>query len=85
MDENRNRIELNESEYEVVFTDITDLAQVRRNEDIYIICTECGDAICSAPKDNVACECGNIDIDLDYCRIGAFDFSKCKVVRLKTK
>ena len=85
MDENRNRIELNENEYEAVFTDITDLAQVRRNEDIYIICMKCGDAICSAPKDNVGCKCGNVSLDLDYCKIGSDDLSKCKVVRLKTK
>ena len=85
MDENDNRIELNENEYEAVFTDITDLAQVRRNEDIYIICTKCGDAINSAPKRSVRCECGNISIDLPYCRIYAFDFPKCKVVKLKTK
>jgi hypothetical protein len=85
MDENKNRVNLNENEYEVVFTDITDLAEVRRNEDIYIICTICGDAIPTAPKKNVGCECGNVYLDLDYCRIGTKDLSKCKVVRLLGK
>jgi hypothetical protein len=85
MNEKDDEILLNENEYEIVFKDITDLAQIDRDDDIYVICTICGDAMPTAPKRSVRCKCGNVDLDLDYCRIGARDLSKCKVVRLLGK
>lgn len=59
-----------------ILKDIIDTSDVPRGKNIFYECKICNDILPSQPKDNVACSCDNIYIDVDYIRLVVKDLNK---------
>jgi hypothetical protein len=75
---------MKESRFKTVMRGLTDTSQAQRGKDIFYRCEICGGHISSQPKDNVACKCGNVVIDIDCMRLVVRDFDKFTVVERAT-
>lgn len=67
--------------FETVGSGFSDTGQVPKDRDLFYRCGVCGSQIPSVPKDNVACECGNIYIDKDMWRLVVERFDMFSVVK----
>lgn len=58
-------------------TNIPGFSEIPKGKDVYYKCIKCSDLVPSIPaeNDNSACRCGNIIVDVDYCRLAVEDFS----------
>jgi len=72
---------MNSNEYEVILKNATDTRDIPKGTDLSYRCLSCGDVIPSIPKDNIACQCDNIYIDVDMWRLDVGDYEKMEVVR----
>jgi len=72
---------MNEDKYEVISAGFDNTSEVPKDRDIFYRCTNCGGAIPSLPIDNIGCNCGNVFIDKDYCRLIVMDITKFNAVR----
>jgi hypothetical protein len=71
MNDNKRRDYLN-----VRFTQLGDLY---RAADRSYECRICGGAVPTMPTETVSCDCGNILIDVDACRVSIRDFDQTRV------
>lgn len=75
---------MSEIEYTLVGKGYTDTSEVPKDQGLYYKCSRCGEVIPSIPKDNTACSCDNIYIDIDMWRLDIEDFSRMEVVKQKS-
>jgi len=69
------------ADYSIVAEGLTSPRDAPKGQDIWYRCTKCSGFVPSQPQDNVSCTCGNIAIDVDYCRLDVDDFTHFQVVR----
>lgn len=67
--------------FKIILKDVKDTSEVPKDLNIYYHCLECDDIIPSVPKDNIACRCDNIYIDIDMWRLDIRDYTKFEVVK----
>ena len=70
-------------DYTIVRGDLTEKDSVARGPDLYYLCSKCGDAIPSIPRESSGCKCGNVFIDKEYFRLDVENYTQFKLVRKK--
>ncbi len=71
---------MSDQQYRIIFDGISDTSEAPRGKNIYYRCVLCGTLLPSQPRDNAACDCWNVRIDIDSHRLLVRDYSSFQAV-----
>mgnify|MGYP001279921899 CR=1 FL=1 len=69
-----------ENKFQVIQSNIKDTSEAKRGKRIYYRCIKCNSIISSVPSKNIGCDCGNVFIDKDYCRLSIDEYKNFEVI-----